>query len=79
MMNNFSLYKVFVGVTYGQNWWSIKTSEIFGQLYAMFWDPMEQQGTLCCDSFFDNHDMKEKYGFDDCIDSNPPLNPSFLD
>lgn len=30
MMNNFNLYKVFVGVTYGQNWWTIKTSEVFG-------------------------------------------------
>jgi len=79
MMNNYGLYKWFIGITYGQSWWSTKVSMWFGQYFAMFYDHMDHQGTLCCDSFSDVKISDSEYDFLECIQSNTPFDKNLLE
>lgn len=79
MMNNFVLYKQFIGVVYGYNWWGVKATEVFGILFAMFWQPMDHQGTVCCGMFFESKSSDKYFDFDDCMEeADHKINPDWF-
>lgn len=78
MMNNYMLYKRYVGMTYGQNWWTIRSSEIFGIFYAMYYDSNEHLGTVCSDSFFESK-TRDGYSFSDCMESSKMMDTKFFE